>query len=254
MASDIPRTRHRTLTDIAVVGGPVTAIMIGWTSSSIGNGAGEGLALANVALLLAAVTVAVALTSWLGGVMTSIAAALSMNWFHTEPVRTFRITESRDLTAVVLLGLLGVGVSISTALRVRRAALSVRSADASQAQQALLESSRSDQPIVAVWEAAIAAASAELGLVNARVADAIPQEMPRVSRQLGADTSGSNHSFVLPESGAAIPIDGGSGHSCVVLTPRHGMGSLVLDRRAVLAFTAAVEVALATTGPVTLTN
>ena len=66
--------------------------------------------------------------------------------------------------------------------------------------------------------------------------------MPRVSRQLGADTIGSNHSFILPESGAAIPIDGGSGHSCVILTPRHEMGSLVLDRRAVLAFTAAVDV------------
>ena len=81
-----------------------------------------------------------------------------------------------------------------------------------------------------------------LGLVTARVSDTTPGDMPRVSRQLGADTIGSNHSFILPESGAAIPIDGGSGHSCVILTPRHEMGSLVLDRRAVLAFTAAVDV------------
>lgn len=220
MASNVAPTRNRALPDIAVIGGPLIAILIGWASSSIGNNAGDGLALANVALLLAAVTVAVALTSWLGGVMTSIAAALSLNWFHTEPVRTFRITDGRDLVAVLLLGLIGVGVSISTALRVRRASLSVRSADATEAQQALLESSRSDQPIVAVWKAAITATCAELGLVTARVSDTTPGDMPRVSRQLGADTIGSNHSFILPESGAAIPIESGSGHSCVVLT-RH---------------------------------
>ena len=49
--------------------------------------------------------------------------------------------------------------------------------------------------------------------------------------------------FILPVSGAAFPL-GRSSRQILILTPRPGLGPLLLDRRAVTSFADAVQLAL----------
>lgn len=63
----------------------------------------------NVALLLAVIVVAAGIMGHRrGGWTTAAGAALSFNFFHTQPVHTLRISAGRDITTVALLGALGV--------------------------------------------------------------------------------------------------------------------------------------------------
>lgn len=228
------------LVRLVILLGPLGAIGIAWATSSVRGG--DGLALANVALLLAVLTVTVALLDWLGGVTTSLAAALALNWFHTQPVRTFRISDTTDLGSVLLLAALGVGVSTTTAVRVRRAVRRGRDAARVVAREAVRVGSASPQPAHELWQRALAATSSDLAFVDARVITARAVDLPIVARLPWTDEA-SDAEFVLPLSGAAIPL-GRESHRLLVLTPHAGMGPLLLDRRAVTAFADSVQLAL----------
>lgn len=222
------------------IAGPIAVVLFGWATSSTGDGASDGLALANVALLMAAITVAVALVSWTAGLSTSVAAALTMNWFHTEPVGTFRITSSSDLTSVLILGVLGVGVSAATAARMQRATRIGRAAGADEAYAALVPMVHAQLPVHELWHAALAATSPELALTSATLTQVLPHNMPTVGRRpWPADAAQST--VVLPPTGAALELHQDGWY--VVLTPRDGVGALTIDRRAAAAFADTVELA-----------
>ena len=128
-----------------------------WLLTLGGKGDEGGLTLANAALVMAVLTVAVALVDWLAGVTTSVAAALALNYFHTEPYRTLRVTDSRDVWSIVLLLLLGLSVSAASAFRVRRDVHRIRAGDAVVAGQQLTAMVGDDRPAGEIWSAAIAA-------------------------------------------------------------------------------------------------
>jgi len=232
---------NRRLLRATAIIGPACAAGLGWLTASIGGDDG-GLALANVALLLAALTVCVALLDWMGGLTTSVTAALSLNWFHTQPLQTFRISAPTDLVAVMLLAVLGVGVSVTTALRVRRAVRRGSNAATSAAQTALQTEATAPQPAHELWQHALAAASADLALVEARVVSAPAVDLPIIARLPWTDDA-TMAEFVLPPSGAAVPL-GRSSSRILILTPQPGIGPLLLDRRAVAAFADSVQLAL----------
>lgn len=234
--------RRHPLVRLVILIGPIGAIGIAWASAAVSRSDGDGLALANVALLLAVLTVGVALLDWIGGLVTSVAAALSLNWFHTEPIRTFRISSATDLVSVLLLAGLGIGVSTTTAVRVRRAVHRGRSAATGAAQEALQRESAIPRPAHELWQQALAATSPNLALVEARVVSTPGVDLPIVARLPWTDDA-SDAEFVLPLSGAAIPL-GRSSRRMLILTPQPGLGPLLLDRRAVTAFADAVQLAL----------
>jgi Domain of unknown function (DUF4118) len=222
------------------IAGPVIVLLFGWATSSTGDGDSDGLALANVALLMAVVTVAVALVSWTAGVTTSVVAALTLNWYHTEPVGTFRVTSSDDLTSVLILGALGICVSAVTALRMRNAARVGRAAGAAEARREFEALAQSTHPVHDLWHAALATTSPELALVSARLTDVVPDGLPVVARRpWTADPEQA--SLVLPATGAALALHHEG--SFVVLTPREGIGPLTIDRRAAEAFADTFELA-----------
>ena len=105
--------------------GPPAAVLAAWLMSQSKSGDG-GLTQANVALVMAALTVLFALVDWLAGLTTSVAAALALNYYHTEPFHTLRVTDSRDVLSIVLLLVLGLTVSAATAFRVRRGVHHIR--------------------------------------------------------------------------------------------------------------------------------
>jgi hypothetical protein len=229
-----------------VVGGPVAVVALAWAST----GVRDTMAIANVALVMAVLTVAVATVSWRAGVTTSIAAALALNYFHTEPVHSLRITAQADLVAVLLLASIGIAVSAATALRVRSFARVHTATAAAEHRSLLATASAQDRPVSVVWTDAVQAACAGMALVDCRLEPVGASKLPSIARQRShADDATGTATFVLPDGGATVAfIDPRSGAQ-VALTPRAGMGAIELDRRVVLAFVDQLELVLSSALP-----
>lgn len=226
----------------AVVVGPGSAVLVAWLLSLPSDAEGSGVTLANVALVVAVVTVGFAVVDWVAGITTSVAAAFALNYFHTEPVHTLRITDRRDVLSVVLLGVLGLAVSAATAIRVRRGVAVIHHDEAAAAGQRLTALLATDQPAREVWSAAISAASNDLGLVVARLSTAMPWGLPTIARRV---SDADDATLMLPAAGAALRLQHRYAEGrWLVLTPREGHGPLTVDRRAVLSFADTVELAL----------
>src|SRR5262245_12506281 len=72
----------------------------------------------NVALVLVIVVVAAAILGGrMAGALTSVAAALSFDYFHTQPYYNLRISDREDVIAAVLLLVVGLAVGELAALR-----------------------------------------------------------------------------------------------------------------------------------------
>jgi hypothetical protein len=223
--------------------GPPAAILAAWLMS-LGHAGGGGMTQANVALVMAAVTVLFALLDWLAGITTSVAAALALNYYHTEPFHTLRVTDSRDVLSIGLLLFLGLTVSAATAFRVRRDVHHIRAADIGAAADELRAILSENSPAPLVWSAAIATPANDLGLVLARIERSAPASIPAIGRPAGSSQL-LDGDLVLPVYGAAVRLERRHPEGrWLVLTPRDGMGPLTLDRRAVMAFADTVELAL----------
>lgn len=221
--------------------GPPAAILSAWLLSLGADGDDRGLTLANAALVMAVLTVAVALIDWLAGITTSVASALALNYFHTEPIHTLRVTDARDVFSIILLGLLGLAVSAATAFRVRRNVHDIRAGDALGAADELSSMVASDHPAGKVWAAAIATPTNDLGLVLVRVDQAEPPGLPFIGRFKDVADS----TLLLPQYGATLRLERHHAYGrWLVLTPRDGLGPLTLDRAAVMAFADTIELAL----------
>jgi len=218
--------------------GPLLVLGIAWAST----GVRDTMAIANVALVMAVVTVAVATVSWKAGATTSIAAALSLNYFHTEPVHSLRITAQADLVAVTLLASIGIAVSIATAMRVRAFARNHTSITASEHRSLLATASAHDRPVVVVWTEAVQAACAGMSLVDCRIEPLGASKLPTIARQRALP--GDVTTFILPEGGAVVAFADPRATAQVAMKPRAGMGSLELDRRVVFAFVDQLELVL----------
>lgn len=230
------------LHQVAIVVGPGVAALVAWLLSLPDRDDSSGVTLANVALVMAVVTVGFAVVDWAAGVTTSVVAALSLNFFHTEPYRTLRITDRRDVYSVLLLGALGLAVSAVTAARVRRGVTTLRHAEAREAGVALGVLLADDRPARDIWTAAIDAAANDLALVTARVTARTPAGLPVIGRRMA---DGDDATLVLPAVGAVLPLQQRHAEGrWLIITPRSGLAPLTVDRRAVLSFADAVELAL----------
>jgi K+-sensing histidine kinase KdpD len=242
MSTPHPRTLVQQAT---LVLGPVVAVLVAWLLTLPDDGDDAGVTLANVALIIAVIVVSAAVIDWLAGVLTSVMAALALNYFHTEPYRTLRITDRRDVVSVVLLLVLGLAVSAVTAARVRvevRGLARDRAASEGERLSALLAE---DQPVASTWSAAITAAANDLGLLTARLTPKTPAQLPVIGRRMN---DGDDPTLTIPATGAALRLlrqheEG----RWLVLTPRAGQGPVSVDRRAVLSFADTIELALGPT-------
>jgi K+-sensing histidine kinase KdpD len=185
---------------------PVVSVLIAWSTSSIR----ESIGVANVALVLAIVTTCAALLRWEAGIITSLAAASTLNFFHTEPVHSFRITSQADLVMITLLIMIGLGVSFITASRVRGVVQQFHSDTAS-----------------------------DLLKVNVQLLQGVSPQLPIISRRPGL--SDGDDELVLPETGAVMKFNDPRIQSVLLVTPHPGIGSLSVSRRTMNAFADHVE-------------
>ncbi len=235
------RTRTARATAPVTVVAPLIVLAVAWATASVR----EDMGIANVALVLATVTAAAALVSARAGFATSIVAALSLNYFHTEPLRSLRITAGSDLVSVALLAALGLAISAITALRVRNARVLQRGVDADGARNQLRDALASGRPAVEVWDISVLAAAAQLALINVRLEHVGRSTLPAISRQRWEPGDpAENHLLVVPETGAVVHLRAPNHDAQLVLTPRSGQGSVTIDRRAAMIFADQVELAL----------
>jgi len=244
------RPTARAVSLVATVVGPAAVVIVAAATQS----ARDDLGVANAALLLAMITVAAALVSFRAGLATSVAAAFSLNYFHTEPIHSLRITSGADLASVSLLAAMGIGVSIATALRVRRAVVS-HHADAAAGVADRLEGSLvQPRPAIELWHGAIDAAGAQFANIDARVVHTDVGNLPVVGRRgAGIDADGDHVLVTLPEGGAVVHFVDPGRTERLVLAPRVGLGAVEVERRAVFAFADQLEAVLGRSAADTVT-
>jgi Domain of unknown function (DUF4118) len=203
---------------------------VAWATST----ANSDMSIANVALALAFVCVAAALVRPLAGFVTSAVAALALNYFHTTPVHSLRMTESDEIFTVVLLVLLGSAVSIATTTKVRAKIATYRSDEslaASRELQALLAHGGS---LPAVWLTAVQSVGAQAGSIDVSLLPAAPRDVPLVSRRVPSGVGSDGDTVVVPETGAALPLPNGRG--ALLLRPHAGLGAITVGRTMLLLF------------------
>lgn len=233
---------HHARRSITLVVGPLLALLVAWLLSLPSDGDDNGVTLANVALVVAVVTVGVAVADWVAGAVTSVVAALALNYFHTQPIHTLRIDDRRDVYSVMLLGMLGLAVSAVTAVRVRAEVRGVTRDRAAGAGAELADLLERDRPVVAAWAAAITAAGNGLDLLEVRLSTRTPTELPVVGRRFA---DGDDPTLTIPATGAALRLPQAHPEGrWLVLTPRAGHAPLAVDRRAIRSFADTVELAL----------
>jgi len=95
------------LTRSAIFIGPLVAIGLGAATASVRDEVGSTI----VGVALATVVTVAALIGRTAALTTALAAAITFNFFHTEPYHSLRIHDPGDVVIVALL--LGLGVAIS---------------------------------------------------------------------------------------------------------------------------------------------
>lgn len=236
MSSD---SRLARLSSLLIIVFPLAAIVLSWTTSSVHDEIG----VANIALGLAIITVTAGFMRWDAGIVTSVVAAGSLTYFHTEPVHSLRITSSSDITMVVLLILLGLGVSALTASRVRHSLRGFVADSSTSKKSALKDELLLSTSIAHAWTHAIGAFGDEISAADVQLTDSAPSDLPVISRR-PAGTQIVDEPFVLPKSGAVAYFADPRITHALVVTPRKGMGAISLNRDALFAFIQQIELAL----------
>ncbi len=197
----------------------------------------------NVALVLVLVIVAAAsFGGRLAGVTTSVAAALSFNFFHTQPYYSLRISDRYDVTTTILLAVVGLAVGEIAVLSHRHEVVADEHATGARHLERVAALVAAGAAQTEVWDAVRAGLVGELGLGACRFDPGMGlTHLHRVERD-GRLIEGEKY---FTGGGFALPAEG-----VEVLVERRGLtlGRLVLepaDRRAVSHDQRRVAVALA---------
>ena len=240
MAAYNGRVNKKQLARLGIVIGPIAAFVVGAATSSVRDQVGAS----NVGISLAIIVVLAALAGRGAALATAATAALTFNFFHTEPYHSLRIDSSKDVTIVALLAGLGLVVSDISAWIRRRDAISFRHQAATAAPQVLESLLEPARPVAEMWPVAVTSILDQLGLAECRFERNRPTELPLISRAIGRSSDGDD-GFVLPSHGASLPVVSGPATlGYLVLTPPKGSSSLWVERRVVIAFADDLAIAL----------
>lgn len=227
-----------------IIAGPAVALGVAAITASVRDQVGAS----NVGIALAIVVVGAALVSRWAGLTTAAAAALSFNFFHAEPYHSLRINSSRDVMIVALLAGLGIIVSDISAWRRRTDTIAFRHGEATAAPNQLTTLLADFHPVTEVWPTVATSIMDQLTLTDCRFDPVQSTALPTISRVVGRSADGDD-GFVLPSTGAALPVvSNGDTLGSLVLRPKHGVPSLWVERRVVIALADHIAIALTYTG------
>ena len=194
--------------------------------------------MADAAIALAVLTAIAAVLDWRIGLVASVVAALSLNYFHTEPRNSFNISSSGDIVAVLLLALGGVSVSLMGGISHRHGTLDNERRKTLLDREDLLEGLKAPVPVTTVWEQVVCSTDPELALLELRLATPGDVLLPRISRRSASDPDEANpDTFVtIPQSGAIAHFRDPRLTERMVLQPRPGVGHASVSRQVLWRF------------------
>jgi hypothetical protein len=235
---------------------------------SVGLGAGLGAALAiivagllvpirdwlgttNVALVLAIVVVGAAIVGGrVAGAVTSVAAALAFDFFHTRPYYTLRINKREDVIAAVLLLVLGITVGELAQLRAGSQRDAERHAKGAARLEDVAAIVAAGASLDEAWPVVRQSLIEQLDLAECRF-EVPPFDLPlveidRSGKLLSNNLHYESGGFSLPPEGAVIRVS--QGHKLLgrlVLVPQAGHGTTRSQRRVGVALADQLAVAAA---------
>jgi K+-sensing histidine kinase KdpD len=236
---------------IFAAAGAIVAVLVGGLLAPLRDWLGP----ANVALVLALVVVAAAVFGGrVAGGVTSIAAALSFDYFHTQPYYSLRINDREDVIAAVLLLVMGVAVGQLAMMRHgSRHELQVHAKGAAHLEDVaavVAAGANLDE----VWPVVRRALVDQLDLVGARFEPApFHEQFTPLGRdgQIAATSLTYEHGgFTLPPTGVVVPVvASGQQLGRLVLLPELHRGTTRAQRRVAVALADQLAVAATRTQP-----
>jgi K+-sensing histidine kinase KdpD len=230
--------------------GAILAVAVGGALAP----ARDWLGATNVALCLAVVVVGAAIFGGrMAGGVTSIAAAVSFDFFHTKPYYQLQIDKREDIIAAGLLLVMGVAVGQLAMARYgprRDARVSARGAAYLEDVSTVVAAGAN---IDEVWPIVRQALLEQLDLAECRFeptpADGSMTTLERGGQIASRDlTSVHSGGFALPAEGVAVPVlHEGRPFGRLVLVPRPGTGTTRSQRRVAVALADQLAVAAART-------
>jgi hypothetical protein len=209
----------------------------------------------NVALVLAIVVAGAAMLGGsVAGVITSLAASLSFDYFHTEPYFDLRIDKRDDLMAAVLLLVLGAAVGVFASVRNgMRLDAQVQARGAAHLEDvAAVVAAGAD--LDEAWPAIRLALLDQLELQSCRF-EPVPfdHQYPALARNGHIDSPVLHYEpggFALPPEGAVVPVVA-SGHALgrLVLLPIPHRGTTRSQRRVAVALADQFAIAASRSSP-----
>ena len=209
----------------------------------------------NVALVLAIVVAGAAMLGGsVAGVITSLAASLSFDYFHTEPYFDLRIDKRDDVVTAILLLVLGVAVGLFASLRTSMrldAQMQARGAAHLEDAAAVVAAGAS---LDETWPVIRRALLDQLRLESCRF-EPVPFEehYPALGRDGHIDSPILHYEhggFALPPEGASVPVvAGGRSLGRLVLVPTPHQGTTRAQRRVAVGLADQLAVAASRSGP-----
>jgi hypothetical protein len=203
----------------------------------------------NVALVLAIVVAGAAmLGGGVAGVLTSLAASLSFDYFHTEPYFDLRIGKRDDVVAAVLLLVLGGAVGVFASLRHNVRLDAQRQAQGAAHLEDVAAVVAAGAALDETWPVIRGALLDQLELESCRF-EPVPFEShyPALGRDGHIDSSVLHYEpggFALPREGAVVPVvAGGRSLGRLVLIPLPHRGTTRAQRRVAVALADQLAVA-----------
>lgn len=240
----------------------ITAMAVGVIASVFSAGLLESvrgtIGATNVAVVLTFIVIAASsLGDRLTGLVVGLVAALSYNFFHTQPYRTLRISSGKDVLTVCLLAVTDIFVGQLTSLRHRMTDEAVGRAAELRRLHRVVAMVGSGEPLHDVWTAVRAAIMAELKVsdvqfepvgVGLSANDALPSIGVNGGIE-GAALTFESPGFTLPAEGVTVPVAIGPRLlGRLVLTPGKHVGTTGEQRRTAVALAQQLAIALPTDG------
>jgi hypothetical protein len=231
--------------------GAITAVLVAGLLVPLRDWLGS----ANVALILALIVVGAAVFGGrLAGGITSIAAALSFDYFFTEPFYNLRISDRQDIITALLLLVMGVAVGQLAVMRYgsrRVEQLHARGAEHLEDVAAVVAAGAN---LDEVWPVVRRALIDQLDLAACQF-EPTPFRNDRVALDRNGHIDSSRlrferGGFALPPDGAAVPVvANGEELGRLVLVPRPGRGTTRSQRRVAVALADQLAIAAGRTRP-----
>jgi hypothetical protein len=191
---------------------------------------------ANVALLVTVVVVLAAVGGGRSaGALTGIVGAITFNFLYAKPYLTLRVNDSQDITTIILIVVIGLGVGQFASVRAKQRMVHTTGLRALHGVEAVAARASAGAGLDEMWEVVRAELVDSLHLTDARWEHGDPDpSRPNIDRDGRLDVSRhafTGHGFALPENGAQVAVVAGGRRVGQIVLDAPPMTTVTVEQR-----------------------